>query len=150
MVWHEEFGEAFRGERVLVTGATGFLGRPLCEALLALGAQVHGVARTAELGIAGVVPWSVDLREQSDVERVVARGRPQIVFHLAAQVTARQERDLIRPMLEHNLLGSLNLLMAAVEGPCRRLVFCGSGEEPVGALRGALPSSPYTAAKAAA
>ena len=67
MSWHEEFGELFRGERVLVTGATGFLGRPLCEALLALGAQVHGLARSAEQGVAGVVPWSVDLREREAV-----------------------------------------------------------------------------------
>jgi UDP-glucose 4-epimerase len=150
MSWHEEFGEAFRGERVLVTGATGFIGRPLCEALLALGAKVHGVARSAERGVAGVVPWSVDLRERADVEAVLAKIRPQVVFHLAAQVTARQERDLIRPMLEHNLLGSVNLLMATIEGSCRRMVFCGSGEEPAGEIREALPSSPYTAAKAAA
>ncbi|HEY2148943.1 MAG TPA: NAD(P)-dependent oxidoreductase [Pirellulales bacterium] len=150
MSWHEEFAELFRGERVLVTGATGFLGRPLCEALLALGAQVHGLARSAERGVAGVVPWSVDLREREAVERSLARICPQVVFHLAAQVTARQERDLLRPMLEHNLLGSVNLLMATMESPCRRLVFVGSGEEPVGMLRTVVPSSPYTAAKSAA
>ena len=148
--WHEEFGDVFRGERILVSGATGFIGRPLCEALLALGAEVHGLARAAERGVAGVVPWSVDLRDAPAVESVCAVVRPTFVVHLAAQVTARQERELIRPMLEHNLLGSVNLLTAVMQGNCRRLVFCGSGEEPAGEVRTAVPSAPYTAAKTAA
>lgn len=150
MSWHEEFGDTFRGERVLVTGATGFLGRPLCEALLTLGAEVHGLARSAERGVAGAIPWSVDLRDREDVEAAVSAIRPHVVVHLAAQVTARQERDLIRPMLEHNLLGTVNLLTAVMQGKCRRVVFVGSGEEPSSVIRTARPSSPYTAAKTAA
>ncbi|HEV2968614.1 MAG TPA: NAD(P)-dependent oxidoreductase [Pirellulales bacterium] len=150
MSWHEEFGDAFRGERVLVSGATGFIGRPLCEALLSLGADVHGVARCAEHGVTGVVPWSIDLREAPQVDAVCAQIRPSFIFHLAAQVTARQERELIRPMLEHNLLGSVNLLTAVMQQRCRRFVFVGSGEEPAGEMRMAVPSSPYTAAKTAA
>jgi UDP-glucose 4-epimerase len=150
MSWHEEFGDVFRGERVLVSGATGFIGRPLCEALLALGAEVHGAARGAESGVTGVVPWSIDLRDAPQVDAVCSQVRPGYVFHLAAQVTARQERELIRPMLEHNLLGSVNLLTAVRQQRCRRMVFVGSGEEPAGEMRMAVPSSPYTAAKTAA
>ena len=150
MAWNKEFGDAFRGRRILVSGATGFIGRPLCEALLTLGAEVHGLARCAERSIDGVVRWSIDLRDAPQVEAACAEIQPQIVFHLAAQVTARQERELIRPMLEHNLLGAVNLLMALTPGLCRRVVFCGSGEEPSGAVRTAVPSAPYTAAKTAA
>ena len=45
--WQVEFGDAFADQRVLVTGATGFIGWHLCEALVALGAEVHGLSRTA-------------------------------------------------------------------------------------------------------
>ena len=113
---------------------------------------MHGLARAAERGVAGVVPWSVDLRDAPGVESVCAVVRPTYVVHLAAQVTARQERanSIWATMLEHNLLGSVNLLTAVMQGNCRRLVFCGSGEEPAGEVRTAVPSAPYSAAKTAA
>ncbi len=150
MPWQAEFADAFRGQRVLVSGSTGFIGRALCKALLALGADVHGLARRGDRNIAAVRPWSVDLRDAARVDEVCNEIRPQYVFHLAAQVTARQELDLIRPMLEHNLLGTVNLLLAAMPHGCRRFVFVGTAEEPDGELRRASPSSPYTAAKTAA
>ncbi len=150
MDWQAEFADSFRAARVLVTGSTGFIGRALCQALLALGANVHGLARAADRSSTGVTPWNVDLRDAARVDQVYAEIRPTYVFHLAAQVTARQEPDLIRSMLEHNLLGSVNLLLAAVHNPCRRIVIAGSAEEPLGEIRRAAPASPYTAAKTAA
>ncbi len=150
MDWQAEFSDAFRGQRALVTGSTGFIGRALCEALLALGAETHGLARGAEQNPAGVRAWPCDLRNPDAVEQTYGKIRPDHVFHLAAQVTARQEADLVRPMLEHNVLGTVNLLLAAVQWLCRRIVCAGSAEEPLGEIRRAAPASPYTAAKTAA
>lgn len=154
-LWQAEFAEAFAGSAVLVTGATGFAGHALCRALLALGARVHGLARSADESPAGVVPWSVDLRNTDHVEAACKQIAPDYVFHLAGQVTARQESDLVRSMFEHNLLGTLNLLLAlmpagAAHGNCRRIVAAGTPEESAGDVRTATVASPYAAAKTAA
>ena len=149
-LFQTEFGDAFAGRTVLVTGATGFAGQALCRALLALGAKVHGLARSAEESPQGVIPWSVDLRDAVRVETACSEIAPDYVFHLAAQVTARQELDLVRTMCEHNLLGTVNLLLAVVQGNCRRIVTTGTPEESADDVRRATVASPYAAAKTAA
>jgi nucleoside-diphosphate-sugar epimerase len=148
--WQTEFGDAFAGRTVLVTGATGFTGQALCRALVSLGAHVHGLARSADESPPGVTPWSVDLRDAARVEDACAAIAPECVFHLAAQVTARQELDLVRTMCEHNLLGTVNLLLAVVQGNCRRIVAVGTPEEAAEEVRLATVASPYAAAKTAA
>lgn len=148
--WHTEFGDAFAGRAVLVTGATGFAGHALCEGLVALGARVHGLARSAEAVPAGVLPWSIDLRDADRVGAACREISPEYVFHLAAQVTARQESELVRTMLEHNLLGTVNLLLALSQADCRRIVVAGTPEEAADDVRRAIVASPYAAAKTAA
>lgn len=63
------------GRTVLVTGGAGFLGRVVCEQLVARGAQPV-VLRSSE----------VDLTRQADVEAYVAHLAPDIIVHLAAEV----------------------------------------------------------------
>jgi uncharacterized protein YbjT (DUF2867 family) len=41
-------------KRVLVTGASGFIGRHLCQRLAALGAELHAITRGPGAGIEGV------------------------------------------------------------------------------------------------
>ncbi|WP_171974717.1 NAD-dependent epimerase/dehydratase family protein [Leptolyngbya sp. 'hensonii'] len=148
--WTGEWGSRLRQQRVLVTGATGFVGGHLCDRLLELGAEVHGLARQAGMGDAtsGWQPWSVDLRDREAVRQALHQIRPQIVYHLAGLVTARQDVALVLPMLEHNLLGTIHLLLAATEIGCDRLILAGSSEEPD--ITMPIPTSPYAAAKATA
>ncbi len=146
--WQDEFGDAFARRRVLVTGSTGFIGRHLCEALVALGAEVHGVCRSAETVpfTYGYTGWAVDLADAEAVRATVARVTPQLVYHLAGRVAAGQELALVLPTLQANLVGSVHLLLAVTESPCDRTVVLGSSEELVGGS----PNSPYAAAKLAA
>lgn len=144
--WRVEFGDAFAGQRVLVTGASGFVGGYLCAALLDLGAEVHALSRQS----IGVSPhckrYTIDLKDLDAVRGVLAQIRPQIVYHLASQVTARQEIELVLPMLSNNLIGTVHLLLALTEVNCQRVVMVGSSEEPVNNV----PTSPYAASKAGA
>ena len=78
--------------RVLVTGASGFVGRWLCPALLARGDDVSGttldaISHTVDTPARetdGRVHWhQVDLRDLDAVDRLLEDTRPEIIFHLA-------------------------------------------------------------------
>jgi nucleoside-diphosphate-sugar epimerase len=72
--------------RVLVTGATGFVGRHALPALLDRGFEVHAVARRP-FDAPGVVAHAVDLLDRRASEAVVAAVRPSHLLHLAWDVT---------------------------------------------------------------
>lgn len=150
--WQSEFGNAFVGKRVLVTGATGFIGWRLCESLVALGAQVYGLSRTGRAkGI--LYDWETVAADLTDIEVVrvaVANAQPQLIFHLAGLVTGRQDLNLVLPTLQNNLAGTVHLLLTVVEIGCERIVVVGSSEEPAAGDPNDIPISPYAAAKAAA
>jgi len=69
--------------RVLVTGASGFVGRWSLEPLLARGAEVHAVQRHAPPTTAGVVAHAADLHDREAVESLMRRIRPTHLLHFA-------------------------------------------------------------------
>jgi nucleoside-diphosphate-sugar epimerase len=144
--------EYLSGRRVLVTGATGFIGWHLSEALVGMGAEVHSASRTASSGtvVQGSRHWPVDLGEFEATKGLMAKVRPQLIYHLAGAVTARTKLDLVLPTLRDNLVGTVHLLLAATEIECDRILIVGSSEEPRQGLEPRVPGSPYAAAKAAA
>lgn len=138
---------ALSGQRVLVTGASGFIGSRLCARLVSVGAEVHGVSRSQRDGT--VRWWTADVTDDVAVRAVVRAVQPDVVFHLAGLVTGARDRALVVPMLQSHTLGTINVLLACADSGCRRIVRVGSFEEPDEA-DAAVPVSPYAAAKAAA
>ncbi|HVS61899.1 MAG TPA: SDR family NAD(P)-dependent oxidoreductase [Thermoanaerobaculia bacterium] len=144
---------AVRDERVLVTGASGFIGRHLCARLVAAGARVFAVnrgggAKEADDPLAPAPRWrSADLSDREEVRGTMAWARPDRVVHLASLVKGSRDRELVSAMFRANVESTLHLLEAATELECRRFVQIGSLEEPE---RGEVASSPYAASKAAA
>jgi len=138
------------GKRALVTGATGFIGGALACRLREMGAVVHGVTRR-KLGAAGPCErwWEADLTDSSAVRRLLDEARPDLVFHLAGMVAGARGAELVLPMLQANLVGPLNLLLAA-QGRDMRLLLTGSLEETQPDATSPVPASPYAAAKLAA
>lgn len=140
------------GRRVLVTGASGFLGQAVCAVLLEAGAEVHGTHRSRPVP-PGVSPHAAHLPQ--DVDDVFRHARPEVVFHLASPV--RLERD---PQLYAVLRRGILDAAAAVAHAClesgARLVHVGTCEEvaggavPFNEADAATPVSPYSALKAAA
>jgi len=140
-------GSPLSGQRVLVTGASGFIGSRLCERLVSVGTEVHGVSRSERKGV--VRWWTADVTDDVAVHAVVRAVQPDVVFHLGGLVSGARDRALVLPMLHSHAVGTINVLLACADSACRRIVRVGSLEEPDG-TDAAAPVSPYAAAKSAA
>jgi UDP-glucose 4-epimerase len=157
--------------KTLVTGAAGFIGSHLVDRLLGEGEEVLGFddlssgkmanlrdARQSRLGKFAFQRGDITSTLLADV---VKRHKPEIVFHLAAQVDVRKSvADPIHDAMV-NVIGTVNLLQAAAEAGTRKVVFTSSGgciygepdesrlpvtEDQV-FLPEALPESPYGVSK---
>lgn len=138
----------FLGRRVLVTGASGFIGSHLCRRLLELGAEVYGVSRTVRDGAGDGIEWrQADACDAAATLALFRSINPDYAFHLAAHVTGSTAPEQILPTFHANLTGTVNLLAAALETGCVRIVLSGSLSEPEVGQDEMFPTSPYAASK---
>jgi UDP-glucose 4-epimerase len=143
--------DGLAGQRLLVTGASGFIGTRVCERAADLGAVVRGVSRRPSPDASPAVRWEhVDLTDEFVTRALVRRVEPQVVLHLASEVSGDRSPDVILPMVHANLLAAVNVMLAAQETGCGRVVLAGSMEEPDLGDAEAVAQSPYAAAKWAA
>ena len=142
------FTSPIAGQKILVTGARGFLGSHLCTRLTECGAEVHALSRTPEPEkMPRVCWWRVDLTDMTRVQELLRAIKPDSIYHLAGQTTAERERELVLPVLQNTLLTTVHVLLVAGEIGCRRIVLAASLEEPPSGNGEVAPSSPYAAAK---
>jgi UDP-glucuronate 4-epimerase len=158
-------------ERVLVTGAAGFIGSHVAEALLERGHAVVGIdnfdpfydeaIKRRNLAQAVVHPAFLlveqDIRDASGMRALFARERPDVVIHLAARAGVRP--SIADPALyaDVNVTGTAVVLEAAKQAGVRRFVYASSssvygnsGLVPFHeAERRLEPVSPYAATKRA-
>ncbi|AMA56754.1 NAD-dependent epimerase/dehydratase family protein [Bradyrhizobium sp. CCGE-LA001] len=80
-------------KRVLVTGASGFLGRALLPVLADRGFEVHGVARSAQPSTAGMKWLAADLLTEAGRVQVLSASRPTHLVHLAWEARPGRYRD---------------------------------------------------------
>ncbi|MCV7385685.1 NAD-dependent epimerase/dehydratase family protein [Mycolicibacter longobardus] len=151
--------------RALVTGAAGFIGSTLVDRLRADGHQVVGLDNFAT-GRAANIEHLADDADFSFVEAdivtadlsdVLARHRPEVVFHLAAQIDVRH--SVADPTFDAsvNVLGTIRLADAARSAGVRKIVHTSSGGSiygtppryPTGEDVPTDPASPYAAGKVA-
>jgi UDP-glucose 4-epimerase len=134
-------------QRVVVTGATGFIGSHLCRDLLRSGAEVFAICRT-ELGILHErLHWrQADLTDFECTRKAFRGLHNSLVFHLCSYAQGERDLAMVLPTFQGELVTSVNVLTAVADIGVTRIVMAGSMEEP-GA--GEIASSPYAAAKAA-
>jgi len=139
---------ALHGKKVLVTGASGFLGSALCSRLTRLGAEAHGVSRNAyQIAENGLRWWQADLSHDGEARRLLDNIRPDYIYHLAGLPDGRRDLDLLVPTFINNAETTVRLLAAAAECGCRRFIYSSSMEEPAYAEQSPKPHSPYSASK---
>jgi len=123
-----DFGEIFGGRTVLVTGADGFMGSHLTEALVHLDARVHAFVRATSSGALNNI-WHLrdrmkvhfaDLTDRTSVDYLIrelrdtALDRPY-VFHLGAQAHVGESWHRPYETVMANTVGTLNLLQSVVD-----------------------------------
>jgi UDP-glucose 4-epimerase len=133
-------------ESVLITGATGYLGRRLHERLTAEGTRLTAVSRGSSPSRDASFR-TCDLEDAEAVERLFDETRPSHVLHLASLVTGSRDLAAVVPTFRANLAAAVHLLAAAARTGCKRVVLAGSMEELPAAQPGRYP---YAAAKRAA
>ena len=123
-----EFADAYRGRTALVTGADGFMGSHLTDALVELGATVHAFVRATSSGALNNIGHLrsrlkihfADLTDRTSVDYLVrelkdaAPDRPY-VFHLGAQAHVGESWHRPYETVAANVLGTLNLLQSVVD-----------------------------------
>jgi dTDP-glucose 4,6-dehydratase len=158
---------SWQSQRVLVTGAGGFIASHLCETLVRRGATVRAFVRYNSRGEPGalscVAPELLDemeivagdLRDESAVRE--AMQHMDVVFHLGALIAVPYSYLHPAEVVQTNVMGTLNVLVAARDRGIRRLVHTSSSEVYGTALRVPIDEthplqgqSPYSASKISA
>jgi nucleoside-diphosphate-sugar epimerase len=134
--------------KVLITGASGFLGTHLWQRVCQKNGEVHATSRTRRSNVkGGPIWWQTDLEDLGAVRSLLANVKPDIIFHLSGLASGIQTIDFVLPTFHSLLTSTVNLLTVATEMGCRRIVLAGSLNEPQSDHAECIPSSPYAAAK---
>ena len=131
----QEVGETLSGHSVLVTGAGGSIGRELCRQiarwgpseLLILGHGENSIFETLmelqeSFPSLSVRPIIADVRDKPRIKGVFCEHRPQVIFHAAAHKHVPLMEINIQDAVTNNILGTRNVVEAALESGVERLV----------------------------
>jgi dTDP-glucose 4,6-dehydratase len=138
-----EFGRYYHGRTAMVTGADGFVGSHLTDALVALGAEVHAFVRATSSGsltnighLRGRLSVHYgDLNDRHSVDLAVRQllqaEQPPYIFHLGAQAHVGESWERPYETVMTNTVGTLNLLQSVVDHDLEleRFATAGTSEE---------------------
>lgn len=157
----------FENTTVLITGAGGFIGSHLVERLISEGAKVRTFVRYNARGDAGLLRF-IDPKIYSELEIIpgdlrdveamyTAAQGVDTIFHLGALIAIPYSYDHLREVVETNVLGTLNVLLAARETQVRRVIQTSTSEvygtaryAPIDENHPLQAQSPYSASKISA
>ena len=126
-------------EKVLVTGAAGFIGFYVCNRLLKLGLEVHGVDNLnsyydpklkksrLEILTNQKMPFSkIDLSNNEKINELFHNFKPTVVINLAAQAGVRYSLENPHAYINSNIVGFLNILECCRNHSIKHLIYASS------------------------
>lgn len=157
----------WKKQKVLITGACGFIGSHLVEALTEKGARPDSLviynARGSN-GVLDMLPQSTlkktriisgDIRDAELMNSIIRKD--SVIFHLAALIGIPYSYDAPRSYVDTNIIGTMNIMNAARLKKAKRVVVVSTSEVYGTALRVPIDEehplqgqSPYSASKIAA
>lgn len=121
-------------KKVIISGASGFIGANLARRLLKDGHCVHLILRDEhktwrlEEIMADIQCHRVDIKNQSDVEEAVSSIKPDWIFHLAAYGAYSTQNDF-QEILNTNIIGTIHLIESAIKSGFESFINVGSSSE---------------------
>lgn len=108
-------------ERILITGAAGFIGSHLAHKLVEMGYEVGIIKRNGtdiwriKDIFKDLTVYDADLKDTNSVLQSISNFKPNIVYHLATYYAVDHRPQEIASMIDSNVLGTINLLEASKE-----------------------------------
>jgi UDP-glucose 4-epimerase len=125
--------------KILVTGGAGFIASHIVDRYLAEGHDVCIIDNLSTGRRENVNPqarlYEIDIRSAEGVQEVLAREKPEVVNHHAAQISVVVSVDKPCVDAETNIIGSLNLIQAAAQHGVQKFIYGSTG----GAVYGEVP-----------
>jgi len=120
----------FLNKRVLITGASGFIGRHLLHQLRTYGSHISTISRNNNDFPKDIAQYVIDIKDTHAIEECVHAFQPDYIFHLAAYKERNESIQAFYSSIETNLIGSLNLFSAAKQlSSLQSIVTLGTAEE---------------------
>ncbi|MBI4303749.1 MAG: NAD-dependent epimerase/dehydratase family protein [Chloroflexi bacterium] len=123
-------GSENSNNRLLVTGATGFIGSHLCFELVQRGFQVWGLCCSGEpKGLRALIAQpnfhllQQDIRDAVTLQQLLTDTSTEVIFHLAAQLPCAEDQLDPCCSLDINGQGTLNLLRAAKLAGVKKFIY---------------------------
>jgi nucleoside-diphosphate-sugar epimerase len=141
--------DKLKHKRILITGASGFIGSNLVKFLCQTGAEIYGTSRSENTSTIKNFTWlKCSMEDFEAVEQLLIKTKPDIIYHLSGEVTGSTDIKYVQGTFHSLVTSTVNLLTLATKRGCERIILMGSCREPANQLQ--FPDSPYSVAKSTA
>ena len=116
---------SLKNKTILITGGAGYLGSFLVKSLREKGADVYNISKEA---VASEHDFPVDITNFDELDPIIQQINPDIVYHLAANISRNRNFSIFENMLQVNVIGTFNLLESLKQTDYKQFIFTSTSE----------------------